>query len=252
MVNKLYIDNIDLEITERCSLKCKYCFNCMQYYEKPKDIPLEIIKWETEELLSELNGIGEIRVLGGEPFMHKDLSKIVDFLHTLSDKITSGIWIFTNATILPNEEQLRSFTKSRSKFYISDYGLDKKQRIAEFCQILNRWGIEYEVHKLCTWYNPGTISCNNKNVDELKNMYSDCWGRDCITLLDGKLFQCEIIANANRLGLLPDFPEDYVDLRKKESLRERLDYFLNEMDHMRSCQYCNLTYDNVTPGEQLR
>lgn len=96
-----------------------------------------------ETLLSELNRIGKIRVLGGEPFMHKELSEIVDFLYTLSDKITNGIWIYTNATILPNEEQIRSFVKSRSKFYISDYGLDKKQRIAEFCQILNQWGEEY-------------------------------------------------------------------------------------------------------------
>lgn len=224
----------------------------MQYYDKPKDIPLEIIIWETETLLSELDRIGEIRVLGGEPFMNKELSKIVDFLHTLSAKIENGIWIFTNATILPNEEQLRSFAKSRSKFYISNYGLDKKQRIAEFCELLKQWKIEYEVHKLCTWYDPGIISCNNKRVDELKDMYSECWGRDCITLLDGKLFQCEIIANANRLGLLPDFPEDYVDLRDKESLHERLDNFLNEMEYMRSCQYCNLTYNNVVPGEQLK
>lgn len=203
-------------------------------------------------LTSELDGIGEIRILGGEPFMNKDLSKIIRFVHELPVRFRGGIRVFTNATILPNKTQLEVFAESKSKFYISDYGLDKKQRIAEFCNLLDQWKIKYEVHKLASWYDPGQISCNNKTNEELKNMYSNCWGRDCITLLDGKLFQCEIVANANRLNMIPDFPEDYVDLRKKESLRNQLDYFLNEMKYMKSCQYCNLTYKTVIPGVQIK
>ncbi len=250
MIKKLYIKNIDLEITERCSLKCKHCFNCMQYYDKPKDIPLETIIWEMETLISALDGIGEIRVIGGEPFMNKELSKVIDFLNELPFEFKDGIRLFTNATILPTKVELESFAKSKSRFYISNYKI-KRQKIFEFCDLLEQWGIEYEVHKLTSWYDPGQISRNNKNVEEMKRMYSHCWGRDCITLLNGKLFQCEIIANANQLNLIPDFPEDYVDLKQKEFLRERLDYFLNRMEYMKSCQYCNLTNKKVIPGIQI-
>lgn len=247
---KLYIKNIDLEITERCSLKCKHCFNCMQYYDMPQNIPLETIKWEMNTLISALDGIGEIRVLGGEPFMSKDFVKVMDFLYELPAEFNSNIIIFTNATILPTEEQLKSFVKSRARFYISDYGI-QKQQVLEFCNMLKEVELEYEVHKLSSWYNPGEICRNNKSIEEIKNIYSSCWGRDCITLLDGKLFQCEIIANANRLKLLPDFPEDYVDLRQEKHLRERIDYFLNQMDYMKSCQYCNITVEKVCPGVQI-
>lgn len=250
MSEKLYIKNIDLEITERCSLKCRHCFNCMQYYDKPMDIPLETIQWEMNALVSALDGIGEVRILGGEPFMNRELAQIVEFVSELPGQFHKSIIIFTNATILPTERQLEVFAETKSRFYISEYDLGKKQKVAEFCELLKRWGIEYEVHKLPFWYYPGEISCNHKNTEELKSMYADCWGRDCITLLNGKLFQCEIMANAHRLKMIPDFPEDYVDLRQKELLKERLDFFLRDMKYMKSCQYCNLTYEKVVPGVQ--
>lgn len=250
MGKKLYINNIDLEITERCSLKCRHCFNCMQYYHNPKDIPLETIKQEMNVLVSVLDGIGEIRVLGGEPFMNRELAGIVDFLSGLPSEFNRKIIIFTNATILPTEGQLEVFSRSETSFYISDYNLDKRQRITEFCSLLEDRGIKYQVHKLNYWYKPGPVCDNHKKEGQLKELYSDCWGRDCITVLDGKLFQCEMVANANRLGLIPDFTEDYVDLTKEENLREKMDFFLNRMEYMKSCRYCNLTDEKVTPGIQ--
>lgn len=252
MDKKLYIKNLDLEITERCTLKCKHCFNCMQYYTNPKDIPLETIMWEMESLTSIVDKIDEIRVLGGEPFMNKQLSSIIDFLYELPADFKNGIRVFTNATILPTEGQLNTFVKTNTRFYISDYGLNKKQRVSEFCDLLEKWGIEFGVYKLPFWYDPGAIACNNKNIENLKSAYSNCWGRDCITLLDGKLYQCEIVANANRLKLIPDFPEDYVDLREGNNLYEKVDSFLNKMEYMKSCQYCNLTYNKVTAGIQIK
>lgn len=202
-------------------------------------------------MASVLDGIGEVRVLGGEPFMNRELAEIVKFVFQLPKQFHEKIIIFTNATILPTKQQLEVFSETNSKFYVSEYDLDKRQKVMEFCELLKSWDIEYEVHKLSYWYCPGEICCNYKDADELKSMYADCWGRDCITLLDGKLFQCELVANANRLNLIPDFPEDYVDLRQEDLLRDKLDFFLHRMEYMRSCQYCNLTYDKVIPGVQV-
>ena len=41
--NKLIVKSIDVQITEKCSLKCKDCCNLMQYYERPQDSNLEIL-----------------------------------------------------------------------------------------------------------------------------------------------------------------------------------------------------------------
>ena len=160
--------------------------------------------------------------------------------------------IYTNATILPEKEDLEMFHNNRVSFYITDYGLDKKQKVDLFEILLKEHHIGYEVHRLEYWYKPGDIFDNFKTKEILEETYQFCWGRDCITLLEGKLFQCEFVANANRLGAIPDFVQDYVDLFETEDLRKRIVEFLYRKKYMESCRWCNLTTEKVKPGEQLQ
>ena len=39
--NHLSLKTLDVQITERCSLKCKDCSNLMQYYTKPQNAEME-------------------------------------------------------------------------------------------------------------------------------------------------------------------------------------------------------------------
>ena len=41
--NKLVLKSIDVQITEKCSLKCKDCSNLMQYYKKPVDCDYDLL-----------------------------------------------------------------------------------------------------------------------------------------------------------------------------------------------------------------
>ena len=41
--NKLVLKSIDVQITEKCSLKCKDCSNLMQYYKKPVDSDYDLL-----------------------------------------------------------------------------------------------------------------------------------------------------------------------------------------------------------------
>jgi len=67
---------IDVEITSRCNLRCKYCY----YFENPNveylDLPTE--DWIT--FFDELGSIGimEVVLTGGEPFSRPDLKTIID------------------------------------------------------------------------------------------------------------------------------------------------------------------------------
>ena len=40
--DKLVLKSLDVQITEKCSLKCKDCSNLMQYYKKPVDTDYDI------------------------------------------------------------------------------------------------------------------------------------------------------------------------------------------------------------------
>ena len=246
---KIIINNIDLEITERCSLKCRDCFNCMQYYKNPQDISIDKIKESLDILTENVDKINEVRILGGEPFMNKDLKEITAYV--CDKKNIEKVIIYTNATILPTTEELEVFQHPKISFYITDYNLGERQKLKQFESLLTEYCIPYCTYRLDYWYRPGDLFDNQKKREELEYKYKSCWGRDCITLLEGKLFQCEIAANANRLGAIPDYKQDYVDLFGTENLQGRLRDFLYKKTYMESCRWCNLTMEKVKPGIQI-
>ena len=93
----LHVKSLDIQITERCSLKCKDCSNLMQYYVKPENSELDTMLQSIDKFVNIVDEIYELRVLGGDPFMSKDLHKVLDKLKTY-EKVKK-IVIYTNAKI---------------------------------------------------------------------------------------------------------------------------------------------------------
>ena len=67
----------------------------------------------------------EIRLIGGEPFMYK---KIDEVLIKLRYKNCGNIIVYTNGTIVPNEQKLKTFKMIK---FISKY-----QIMAQFLEML--------------------------------------------------------------------------------------------------------------------
>ena len=78
--NKRVLKSIDVQITEKCSLRCKDCSNLMQYYERPVNDDLDKMFLALDRFIECIDKIYEFRVLGGDPFMNKELHKIIDKL----------------------------------------------------------------------------------------------------------------------------------------------------------------------------
>jgi SynChlorMet cassette radical SAM/SPASM protein ScmE len=69
------IDKVSLEITDKCNLRCKYCYHFTGPGNVNKDLPLQ--EWLT--FLKELPECGATNVTlgGGEPFLRDDLKEII-------------------------------------------------------------------------------------------------------------------------------------------------------------------------------
>ena len=100
--DKLNLKTIDIQITEKCSLKCKDCSNLMQYYAKPVDEDFEILTSALDKLMNSVDYIYEIRIIGGEPLMYKNISSVMEKL--ISYQQCENIVIYTNGTIVPKSE----------------------------------------------------------------------------------------------------------------------------------------------------
>jgi len=128
------LNSLDVVLTEKCSLKCKDCSNLMQYYTEPKNSDHTSLLEELKILMESVDHISEIRLIGGEPLMYKNLDKVLSFL-SLFDNYREVV-IFTNGTIIPNDSLLDVSTDPRFRYQISDYG-DLSKNTSKIIEILN-------------------------------------------------------------------------------------------------------------------
>lgn len=58
-----FLRSVDLQITERCSMKCQDCSNLMQYYEKPVNISTRDLANDLDKLLASLDNLLKLDLL---------------------------------------------------------------------------------------------------------------------------------------------------------------------------------------------
>jgi len=84
--NKNKKEDVTFFITSRCNSKCKHCFY-WKSLNKTKDLSLK----EIEKILSNFYDLNSISLGGGEPFLRKDLDKIIKLVIKYTDVKTIDI-----------------------------------------------------------------------------------------------------------------------------------------------------------------
>ncbi len=256
MPEKIFLRNIDLEITEKCSMRCRDCCNLMQYYKQPKEYSVEkLVEW-MDELLNYVDEIYEIRILGGEPFMHRQVHRIIERI--ISYPQVHRILVITNATIMPSEEMWEVMENDKVGFSITDYG-KLSRNLINMQQELEKRNIVYDIHEMGGWTQCSNIAAHQRDEKELREIYQECCAKNLITLLDGKIYKCPYIANAINLKAIPNAEGEYVDLgtlreKEPEIARKELRNYLKEKEYFLSCDYCegrSFDADEIEPAIQI-
>lgn len=94
--------SVDVFITSRCNLKCVHCFSARE-----EGFAAELSAEDLDSIFSQLEQLGvfEVRINGGEPFLHPEIEKI---LLSLKERRFRKV-VITNGTLL--NEKLASLLK---------------------------------------------------------------------------------------------------------------------------------------------
>jgi len=237
ITNSLYLRSVDVVITEKCSLKCKDCSNLMQYYEAPVDISFDEIKADFDDLTSKVEYIYEIRLIGGEPFMNKDIYRIIDYFNN-NKKITKQV-VYSNATIPLKDQFIEVLKHPKVVFTLTDYRKVTKGNLEKnttrVTEKLDKLNIPYRLHDPENWTDSGVLKDFKRDVPEMKEMFLDCCARNLITLSDSKIYRCPFAANADRLQGMPDDKKNYVYVNAPTS---EIKKYVNEIEFIPACNYC--------------
>lgn len=257
--NYIAMPYVELVITTKCSLRCRSCSNLMQYYNKenimPYDVGIDVNIKASMKLLELVDQINNFTVLGGEPFLYKDLHLLIAYL--VEQKKIRKITIITNGTIVPSEEQIYSCMQNKNvHIVISDYG-ELSRRKAALVEKLQYYGISFEVrYSDGHWQDFGDLQPRNRSGEELSKQFQNC-KTQCKSMLNGKLHYCFRSTHVMDLGKIQDDPNEYLDLFDGSTLdrKRRLRRILYaKMDFIKACDYCDYATESpiyVKPGIQL-
>lgn len=247
----LYVKQVDLVLTTKCSLRCKECANLMQYYNRPYDIELDSICKSINALVNKVDEIGTVVLVGGEPFLYDKIDYVIE--RVIDEEKINDVNIYTNGSVIPTEKVLNILKESKCKIIVSDYGelSKKKHELVNECEKRN---IRYYLKsKDLVWGNVGDMNCRNRDEKQLKKQFIKC-NNFCRSILNGKLFYCPRASHGDDLGYIDTKSEEYVNLLDENLKVEEIIELLYSTHYFTACNYCNYgtkDFVPVIPGEQL-
>ena len=167
----LSLSFVALSITERCTLRCKKCSVLSPYYEEPCDDSYESIMKPFELFLSCVDSIAELQIGGGEPFMHRDLERILKWC--LAQEKIKEISIFTNSTIIPNPTLSQVLANQKIKLLLDDYGT-LSRNLKSIVEVCDREGIRYLIQHFERWDDLGDYQDKRETDEKVIQKFRYC------------------------------------------------------------------------------
>ena len=251
--NFLPIDHLEIVVGSQCTLHCRKCANLMQYYKHPTVFEAGQIEEDVHKLLELDIKIDRVNIIGGEPFLYKELPSLIALLQG-SAKV-GCIRVITNGTFPPPSSTLEALKFSKVQVFISNYiGIGAKTN--EVYQTLKHARVNVLVSTV-PWFNyHHHFAGYHRSADELETIYRNCHVA-CHELLNGEFHLCPTSAHGMYLGLIPRDENSFVSIRhngskmeKKEIVR-KLEYLLTKQVP-NACDFCSGDTGEIVPvAEQL-
>ena len=264
----IHLKRSAIAITQRCTLKCKLCNAFMPYYTKPIDMPFDQVSKVLDRYFSIVNTVGIFGVLGGEPLMHRDISKILKKISSYSGQITERIDLVTNGTLDMNDETFAFFVDNapKAKVIISHYGKYSPKADALAAK-LDVHGANYRVAKYYGddllyggWIDYRDHSKKHFTQDEIEQQAQNCIVKrqQYYLISEGEMHTCTRAHWRMRQGIIPRNPDEYLNLLNDAVSIEQQKITLAKIDSRSSttsCAYCsgsNSEIERHPPAEQLQ
>jgi len=248
-VDNLVVKHIDVVITEQCSMKCRDCCNLMQFYSRPKNSDTNLLFKSVDRLMECVDHLYELRVIGGDPFMNKEIHKIIN--KVVKYKNVDSVVVYTNGRIVPKGKNLNCLKNKKVRLQITNYSdsravLTHPSIVAqhdEAVKVLSSNNIKFVSEKVIKWDYIGTLKFIKETPTQLRNKFMDCCANDLFSLLDGVLYKCPVSAHGTNLKAFSfNAKYDSVDLIDEKitlkNLKKKLIDFYHNNKYVTACSYC--------------
>ena len=220
------IPYFETHITEACNLKCRGCSH-FSVFAKPKHKDLQEFEREFKRL-SEIEEIGIIRLMGGEPLLNPDFMEYCRiarryFPNTAISLVTNGI---LGHKLEPHVEELNRLHVGVT---ISEYHLEKQNR--SICS---------DLHEKGSLYNISLDPSGSQNAD-LMYYFCDIRINSWFYFMDGRFYPCCIAGCIhdfwNHFDLDWGFTQEDLSIDIFNHTAEEIEEFIHKPCEL--CRFCD-------------
>lgn len=221
--NKTIVMRTDITVTSRCTLRCENCISQAPYWKHKFDFPLLEIEESLKSYFGIVDYVMDMDIGGGEPFLYKELKKLLKLIKEGYGNKIGYLGIITNGTIIPDIEIIKLLQQYDISISISDYSeeLDYKDRVDKLCSLLDRYNIRYMRNKHIEWFEFGLTKGIYHYEGEAAYHHMQLCNSVCHILNDKKLYYCSVDYGAQRGGLIAKDSKGYIDLADGEDYAEK-------------------------------
>ena len=237
-----YLPRLVFATSTICSLNCEYCAELIPYINNKRFLDYNIIKDDFETIFRCVDMCVSVEIIGGEPFIHPDIAKIIE-LFTECPKIDI-VEITTNAMCKLDNDVIHKLKDNKIRVNISDYG-HNHNKVEELCRILDENNVWYQIwtNDEQSWVDSGGITKRNKRKEQLEYEYQTCDAAClCRTVYNGRLYVCSRGIGIDDNNLLED-NSSYINIHelknmtKDEGWKVLKQFWLSEFASI--CDYCD-------------
>lgn len=255
---------IHTSITTRCTFNCRYCNVFMPYCKEKIDYTLDEVKQNIDLLFCHIDFVFKYQLIGGEPLLNQDLSKILLYLQENYRDRIGMIRIVTNGGVIPHDELVEAMKKSDCYVLMSDYthNIPYHERYNKVKNTLLKNGIKFRELIAQRWRDVGfPHSPRNLSDEDVRKHMLTCstfWHG----LVNERLYYCNCTWSAANTGMYSPEETDYLVLKEldnsEDSKIEILKFVLGDRyseyynSFCRVCGGCGKDNEHfVASGEQM-
>lgn len=245
--NQIFMGLVQISLTERCTLKCKYCAHaCYNVKFDEADMDVKMAKKSIEIFFKHIDYVNEFVLIGGEPFLYNQLAEIIYFISDNYRNKVSRISITTNGTIIPNAEIITALRRGKVYVNISDYTSaisNLKKTHMRLRRVFDENDIDYSfLSSDSVWTDYGIGKIDRKLLpDEIMHVFNTC-NTPCREIREDRFYYCVMARAVSENLKLEIGNQDYINLSEvNENNRFKvLAYHLgySSKGYLEMCNYC--------------
>ncbi len=233
-VSDLILPVLEVHLTDHCNLNCKGCSHFSnisdEFFLDKNDFERDL-----KELCNKFK-IYSIKLMGGEPLLHPEITEIVSICKNISP--ISQIDIISNGILLPSlQKDKLDYIKNNANIILSKYPVNSDK----FSQYLDLTDTANRQNRMIYIRNSFRKYINLNGNSNIKNAYSKCIMKQCTTLYNGHLYNCPFalyVKYFNKKFNQNISVSQGIDIYKSTP-RQILKYLNKPIE---TCKYC--TFDN--------